>query len=40
LERAECLEISGDIKKAIKCLEKLLSFPHPALEIVKKCAKV
>jgi len=40
LERAECYELAGDIRKAIKCIEKFINNTPDNLLIVKKCAKV
>lgn len=42
VERAECYELAGDIRKAIKAIEKFISNNHKSdnLLIVKKCAKV
>ena len=38
--RAECYELAGDIRKAIKCIEKFITNTPDNLLIVKKCAKV
>ena len=42
LSRAECFELQGDIKKAIKVFERLISLTSNLEnhENVKKCAKV
>ena len=38
--RAECYELGGDVRKAIKCIEKFINNTPDNLLIVKKCAKV
>lgn len=38
--RAECYELTGDIRMAIKCIEKFINNIPDNLLIVKKCAKV
>lgn len=38
--RAECYELAGDIRKAIKAIEKFITHTPDNLLIIKKCAKV
>ena len=39
-ERAECYELMGEVKKAIKCYEKILIIETDSGETTKKCAKL
>ena len=39
-ERANCYEMIGELKKSIKCLERVLVMDEKNEEVIKKCAKL